>query len=541
MKKQLFVVLFLLLSGNIFAQGTFSGDYMMNLNFYMEDTNIDASNNPLYENALSGSDAWLTMRYAINGFTFFARADGYANSNLKNPVSPNTDFGIGAWSITKEFDDLTIHVGSIYDQIGSGILFRTYEDRGLLIDNALMGAELKYKFSKNFSMKGFAGQLKNNNSDNNLVNNVRYLPVIKGLSGEGDVSIGDVNLTPGFGVLNRTLDAANMSQIVSSINSQPVDTRFIPKYNMYAFTGYNTLSYKNLSWYVEGAYKTNEAILLNDNLLHDEDGTVLYTNMSYGMKGIAVSLMGKRTDNFVMRTSPNESLLRGLLNWQPIIAIMRPMRLMSRYAPASQDLSEQAATANASISPNDMTSINLTYTASNTLKNDKLYREVMGEITYHGLDKWILEGGIQYMEYNVLLYQNRSTSEKYPIQYAFTPFAEVTYKFNEKKSLLFEAQYMQADNDYGSWAFALLEYNIAPKWSFAVSDMYNVNPNPKADNPNFKDPGNHYYQFFTAYTKGPHRFTMAYVKQVDGINCTGGVCRYEPAFSGVKATLNTTF
>ena len=30
-------------------------------------------------------------------------------------------------------------------------------------------------------------------------------------------------------------------------------------------------------------------------------------------------------------------------------------------------------------------------------------------------------------------------------------------------------------------------------------------------------------------------------RQVAGIVCTGGVCRYEPAFSGVKLTLNSTF
>jgi hypothetical protein len=71
--------------------------------------------------------------------------------------------------------------------------------------------------------------------------------------------------------------------------------------------------------------------------------------------------------------------------------------------------------------------------------------------------------------------------------------------------------------------------------------MYNVKPNPGADNLNYKNPGNHYYNFFMAHTRGANRFTLAYVKQVDGINCSGGVCRYEPAFSGVKATVTSSF
>ncbi|NDC41125.1 MAG: hypothetical protein EBZ77_06175, partial [Chitinophagia bacterium] len=46
---------------------------------------------------------------------------------------------------------------------------------------------------------------------------------------------------------------------------------------------------------------------------------------------------------------------------------------------------------------------------------------------------------------------------------------------------------------------------------------------------------------YGAFTKGPHRLSLAYVKQVAGINCTGGVCRYEPAFSGIRSTFTTSF
>ena len=390
MKKQFLVAIAFLLGGSAFAQGTFSGDLMMNMNFFMKDTNIKASGNPLYDNALSGSDAWLSLRYAINGYTFFLRADGFNNSNLKQPLSPNTDFGIGAWAISKEMDNLSLTVGSIYDQIGSGILFRAYEDRGLLIDNALMGFQLKYKFGDHFSMKGFTGQLKNNNSDNTLVNNVRYAPVIKGIAGEGDLSVGDVRLMPGFGALNRTLDAGSMTSVAAAINAQDTALRFLPKYNMYAFTAYNTMVYKNLSWYVEGAYKTNEAITIVNQYdalfgkLADRAGNVVYTSVNYGRKGLAVSLTGKRTEDFTMRTSPNENVLKGMLNWQPVVAVLRPMRLISRYMPASQDQSELAGTAQVNVAPNDVTNFTFTYTHMNTLTGEKLYREAYAEGIYQG-------------------------------------------------------------------------------------------------------------------------------------------------------------
>lgn len=539
MKKTIFLIFVLCASVRIFAQGTFSGDFQSNINFFQKDTAIGAAGNPLYDNALSGGEAWLSLRYSNNGFTAFVRGDIFNNSNLKNPVSPMSDFGIGAWNLTKEINNLSISVGTIYDQIGSGILFRSYEDRGLLIDNALVGLEIKYKLSDNIWMKGFTGQQRNNN----FVNNVRYGPILKGFNAEGDFSAGAAHFVPGIGILNRTLDNASMTDIAATINNQDVETRFNPMYNMYAFSAYNTLTYKNFAWYAEGAYKTHEAIVESRaydpmySKLVDRPGNIQYTNFSYGRKGMALSLSGKRTENFVMRTSPNQTLLNGMLNWQPVVAVMRPLRLMSRYTPPSQDISEMAGTANLMLNPNDYTTFTFTYTHINTLDGQKLFREGYVEAIYQGLDKWVLEGGVQYMEYNISLYQNRPS----PLQQAITPFVEITHRFTDTKSIRAELQYMYAQHDYGSWAFALVEYNIAPKWSVSVQDMYNITPNPGEGNLRYRTPGLHYPTAFAAFTKGSNRFTLAYVKQVDGINCTGGVCRYEPAFSGVKATITSSF
>jgi hypothetical protein len=540
MKKTAIFFFLLCASFNSFAQGTLTGDFQSNINFFMKDTNIGAANNPLYDNALSGGEAWLSLRYNTeSGYTFFLRGDLFNNSNLKTPTSPMSDFGIGAWSINKEFGKLNITVGYIYDQIGSCILFRSYEDRGLLIDNALVGAEIKYKLTDKIMLKGFTGQQKNNYK----VNNSRYEPIIKGLNAEGDFNVGCGHIVPGVGVLDRTLDAASMATVAANINAQPLDTRFLPRYNMYAFTAYNTLTYKSFSWYAEAAYKTHEAFLDTRiyvpeyNTLVDRPGNVEYTTLSYGRKGFALNISGKRTENFVMRTSPNEVLLNGMLNWQPVVAVLRPQRLMSRYTPASQDVSEQAATANMVLSPTDKATYTFTYTHINTLDGQKLYREAYGEAVYQGIRSWILDGGVQYIQYNTELYQNRTA----PIQEAITPFFEATYRIDEKRSIRAEFEYMYAQHDYGSWAFALIEFNIAPKWSFSASDMYNSQPNKGSDNLRYKDPGNHYYNLFIAYTQGSNRFTISYVKQVDGINCTGGVCRYEPAFSGIKGTITSSF
>lgn len=505
--------------------GKLSGDIMMNTNFFNRDAEINAANNPLYDNYLSGGEGWLGLRYQNKGFTAMLRADAFHNSNLYNPIQAMNGFGIGAWSLSKEYEGLTLTAGYIYDQIGSGILFRSYEDRGLLIDNALVGLHLKYQFTDNFFVKGFTGQSKNVFE--------RYRPIIKGLNAEGNITVGEkVFLTPGVGALNRTFDETTMKDIASNINSQPLDTRFVPKFNMYAFTAYNTLTAGDFSWYVEGSYKTEDAIV-DANRLQNKTGNVLFTTLSWARKGIAVNLTGKRTENFEMRTSPNEVLIRGLMNWQPIVARLRPQRLMARYTPASLNLSELAAGADVLIAPNEDLSITLNYTHINTLNETKLYREVYTEVEYRGWEHFKLQVGNQYMEYNQELYQIKPLV---PMIIAWTPFFELTYIINDKMSIRTEWEYQHTKQDFGSWIFGLVEFNIAPRWSFAVSDMYNPTPGPAATTGS-----QHYYNIFFAHTKGPHRFTASYVKQVEGINCTGGVCRYEPAFSGVRFGLTSTF
>lgn len=509
------------------SQGTLSGDLQTNLNFYQKDVKIGAAGNPLYDNYLSGGEAWLSTRYNVNDWTFTLRLDAFQNSNLANPTQAMTAYGVGAYSISKDIDNVSVTVGYIYDQIGSGILFRSYEDRGLLIDNALVGLEVKYKLGSNIQLKGFGGQQKH------ILD--RYQPVIKGFNAEGNFSVGKASIAPGIGVLNRTLDKASMDLVAANINSQELATRFNPMWNTYHFSVYNTLNYKSLSWYIEGAYKTHEAIpdTSNSGKLVDKPGNVLYTTLNYGKKGFGASLSAKRTENYFNRTSPNEALLNGMINWQPVVARMRSERLISRYTPASQDLSEQAATLDVNYTPNEKFTYNATYTAINKLDNTKLYRELFGEVVYDG-HPWKAQAGVQYLEYNMTVY--RSTPQ--PYLFAITPFAEVTYIINGSKSLRVEAQYMNTKQDYGSWVFGLIEYNLAPKYSISVSDMYNITPNYSNS---LVTGAYHYYNIYGAFTQGPSRFSLSYVKQVAGINCTGGVCRYEPAFSGVKATFQTRF
>jgi hypothetical protein len=121
-----------------------------------------------------------------------------------------------------------------------------------------------------------------------------------------------------------------------------------------------------------------------------------------------------------------------------------------------------------------------------------------------------------------------------------TPYAEATYNLTRRQSIRTQLQYLSTEEDQGDFAFALLEYNIAPHYTLSISDMVNTQPRKNGVLKKGQDLV-HYYSIFGSYTLNQTRFTAGYVKRVQGVVCTGGVCRVEPAFSGLEVSVSTNF
>ena len=67
-------------------------------------------------------------------------------------------WGIGSAYVKGHYKNVELTAGSIYDQFGSGFVFRTYEERSLGIDNALIGGRLIYKPVSGVTMKVLSGK-----------------------------------------------------------------------------------------------------------------------------------------------------------------------------------------------------------------------------------------------------------------------------------------------------------------------------------------------------------------------------------------------
>lgn len=524
--------------------GTLTGDFETLTNFFIRDSIIGAANTPQYDRQKFGTSNWLTLNYSIMGFDIGVRFDAYYNSNLIDPLDSYSAIGLGRWHIRKRIHNLDITGGYFYDQIGNGTIFRAYNARYLPIDNALVGARLIYHINDNWQIKGFVGQQKKVEKQTNLFEN--YQPIIAGAAVDGFISIGEgenmVSLSPGAGAVRRTLDDETMNQVVSDISSyQPADV-FIPKYTTYAFSVYNTLTWGGLNWFVEGAYKTEEAVnAINPRgVLENRPGYNFYTSLGYSFKGFSILGQYKLTDHFIFRTSPLQTLTQGLIAFLPPMARQNTYRLTARYNAATQEVGEQAAQLDITWVPiPKKLTINLNASNIMTLDSIKgkegdqthlLYREINGNALWKINKKMKLIAGLQFQQYNQERYQQKPGV---PLVTAITPYAEFRMRMKKRRSLRFELSYMHTKQDYGSWAFALVEFNMK-KFSFWASTMINTLPT-KYENIEV------FYEVAANYTHHSNRFEIAYKRQVEGIVCTGGVCRYQPAFNGVQMNVVSSF
>ncbi|MEI8100024.1 MAG: DUF6029 family protein [Bacteroidota bacterium] len=539
-------------------KGQFSGNLLMTYQKYVRDDSIGATTKVYKENTAS-ADAWLFMQYRIKGYSFILRYDAFNNSPLLDPQSAYTNHGVGFWQINKSIDKLDITMGSFYDQFGTGILFRAYEQRQIGIDYAIQGMRLKYNINDKWAVKGFAG-----NQKGNIKNRFGFAnQVISGLNIEGNLDLGKDSkygaLQVGASAVNRTLDRETMDRLVGTINTYDLADRFYPKYNVYGGNAYFTYTKDNFSWTVEGNVKSKEAIMEDDSKFHLTGGKVLYTSMSWGKGGwnlgkqkasVGLNVQARHVDHFSFRTAPTENLLNGLVSYLPSMTRQNTYRLLSRYNAPGQAMGEDGIQGEIEFKPRKGTQIFFNGSYVQTLaSNGKLnkatgvkeaeklfsenYLEVVQKIGKH--DK--LKLGIQRIVYNQTRYE--SEPEYIPVK-TFTPFGEWLHTLDQGKSLRVEWQYLNTKNDQGSFANLMIEMFVRKNLSIAVADMVNVVPH-RYERMIIADKVLHYPTFFIGYTEKNTVFTLAFLKQQQGVNCSGGICREEPAFSGVRFTVSSNF
>ena len=109
-----------------------------------------------------GSNDYLKVDYNIGRFSAGVQIDGYLpalygydfydycqhDSKLNMFITKYVQWEDANWGV---------RLGDIYDQFGSGLIFRAYEDRALGFNNSLAGARAHYNFNNMVNVKVLAG------------------------------------------------------------------------------------------------------------------------------------------------------------------------------------------------------------------------------------------------------------------------------------------------------------------------------------------------------------------------------------------------
>ena len=279
------VALLIYLSSNAQQDGNYGsiqGDFNINVQSYTEDLkiNADAVDEFILMNGYSN------LRYTKDNFLIGVRYESYLNA-LQDFDSRFNGNGIPYRFAQYSVDGLNITVGNFYEQFGNGIIFRSYEEKSLGIDNVMDGIRLKYSPTAGLTIKSFFGKQR--------LFFEQGPGIVRGIDAE-------LNLNESFKSLsNSKTNILLGSGFVSRFQSSNNPVYNLPK-NVGAYSIRSTINRGKISFNSEYAYKYNDpsgGVTYNNYA----PGTALMSNLSYSERGLGIILEAHRVDNMDFRSA----------------------------------------------------------------------------------------------------------------------------------------------------------------------------------------------------------------------------------------------
>ncbi|MDR0830348.1 MAG: DUF6029 family protein [Prevotellaceae bacterium] len=483
--------------------------------------------------------------------------------------------GIPNIYVTGKYKNYSLTVGNFYDQFGSGFIFRTYEERSLGIDNSLRGARLVAQPYKGIRIKILGGSQRiywNYDKSNAL-----GFDFSQGAVWGGDL---ELNINEWFEKLqeknwNILLGASFVSrfqpdeEILKNLNEK----LNLPK-NVAA--GDFRLQVQKGDWSVLAEYALKANDPSNDNDYIYKKGSALMLSGAYSKKGLSALFQVKRSDNMAFRSVRSQRGTAAFINHLPAFTQTQTYALAALYPYATQPLGEWAFQGSFGYTFKKGTKMGGKY--GTTFKLNASYicgikktrtRSNGREDAYkEGVDNWGTNGynskffgfdSTYYTDINLefskkisktfslsatymfQIYNQKVVEKEGHLKKSHIAIVDLKYQPHNKFALRGEVQYLFAQDmlefsgydakaERGDWFYALVEASLFRSLMIYASDLINVGGN-----------GNHYYNGGLTYNIGSHRIGLAYGRTRAGFNCSGGVCRWVPAYKGIQVSYNVNF
>ncbi len=534
------------------------------------------------------SNTYLTINYGSRHIDAGARLE-LLNKPLPGFEKEFAGAGIPNFYIKGKFKNSTLTLGNFYDQFGSGLIFRTYEERSLGLDNSLRGVRLFIQPYRGVKFKLLGGVQRINFNYN--ADNYWGFDFSQGAVWGTDLEM-NINewIKPLFeNNWNIMLGTSFVSKYQPDEDIyRTLDQRLnLPK-NVGATDIRLQLQKGNLGFLVEYALKANDPSADNEYIY--KKGNALLLSGTYSQRGLSAMLQIKRSDNMGFRSIRTKRGSGAFINHLPAFTQTHTYALAALHPYATQPSGEWALQGSFGYKFKKGTKIGGKYGTTIKLNasyvcglQKKFVKDLNGKdylisgeknpnYNIKGSDGYKSPffgfGKTYYTDINIEISKKVSKSFAFSTTYLYQKYNpkvilsepedimtsnififegknKITHKFN----LRYELQYLIASSysgdtnpnsatyrkpmeraNQGDWAFGLVEASLFGKLMIFFQDMYNVGATKL-----------HYYNGGVTYNLGTHRFQVAYGRTRAGYNCSGGVCRYVPAFKGVQISYNMNF
>lgn len=523
-------------------------------------------------------NSYLRLDYSfLDNFTVGLQVESYEPLPLINYYPEYNDTQIATYYANYRNKTLDVTAGYFYEQFGSGLLLRAFEERQLGLNTALRGGRIKYNPTEYLDVTALYGQQR----------------VAFDVS-ESDIFGFDTNFDfakafeiKGFSRLNLGLSYVGKKEdftppVDEFDPTNEFDTTDFPEM-INSYSARLDVDFGNVYFKTEYALKGEDVsyippALPGTGIIEGKyfDGNALLFTAGYSKKGLGVSNTFRRMENMIFtaeREAKNISSTEFQFNMQninylPTLTKQQDYSLANIYIYNTQpglflqNFGGQAGeigntldvfynfkkgsllggkygtkfTMNFSywaLLEAEFDQAESTYEAEFLKFGKRLNRDINFEVRKRFSKNWssIFTYVNTIVDKGVALGGNLGTDGDIKSQVAI---ADVTHKLGNGKSIRIEAQHLWTKDDKKNWAGGTLEYVASRKLAFYVTDIYNYGNDIEEDQ-------NHYYNIGGSFTKGATRVALNYGRQRGGLLCVGGVCRFVPENTGLTLNLSTSF
>ena len=533
--------------------GRVSASLESNSHIYVEDQANGFSPSDLIqlpEDGIFAENNYLKVDYYKDRLSAGIQLEGYFPSTVGYPF-PMSKLSISNLYASWRDDSYSVTAGTFYDQLGSGLLFRSWEDRTLGLNNALLGARATYSLGDKVHVKAFWGIPRLDKwSESALILGNKTSFFGHGLATDVNIAAADVSVS-----LSEIIgwDSASLSIEGSVLNKHEALTDALKA---------NGLRENNVSWSgranfeYDGFYAKAEYVDAGKQLINlffdAENGNAQLVEVGYNSRGLGVSFTGRRLQRMTQQIYTSNLTYASAANVMSYCPAMTTQYtyMLTTLNPYNPEIGSNKLKAGEIGGQLDAfynfrrgtriggkrgmkvhANLSMYYSLNEkggTEGSDFLFRDFSFDIEKQWTKKFKTTLLYSLQDYN----KEEKNSAGYEVYVGLSHIvvADMLYKWTPKFSTRLELQYLTSKDYQKDWMAALLEVSFAPHWSVFASDMYNHG-----------DTGLHYYNAGVSYVYENIRLAAGYGRYRAGFICSGGVCREIPAYTGANISLTASF